>query len=379
MEGWGWHLNAQTHGMSLEGLCSEVRTEIGRVTAPAKGFVLKHPEVATVALVAAPNQERLLTVAEVPELAAVVLEREHQALDYAIHKNRKPAIILGVIFLLAAPFLGVMGGLAFPLVSVSMDAVLPFLEALRLRKRLRQDPAGFLASLDRGLRFKYWLDHRRPHHAWRSWGLVGTWIALFCLQMITGLAASIPAAALVKDRLGAEPWRLMTGPFLHGSVMHLLMNVMGMLALGPLVERMTSPRILLPLWASGALGGSVLSWMLLPGKASVGASGGLMALIGYLAMVGYSFRRDLPREFVRSQVQSIIFIGVLGLLAWQVIDNGAHLGGLILGLGVGWSQGKRSAALPLKEGPGLVLCDGVAVALLVATAAYTTHRLWGPA
>lgn len=367
MEGWGWHQEGRTHGMSLEGLREEVRTEVARVTAPVKGFVVSRPKVPSVALVAVPEDPRLRTVAEVPELAEVTLAREEEALAHLLATQRKPAVISGVLGALAAPFVVMMGALSLPLLMMGLDGVLPFLENRRRLKRLHADPDAFLKDLDLALRFQFWLAVARPGWDWRTWAFTGAWTGLFLLQLVIGLEASVSAAALVKPRLAQEPWRLLTGACLHGSLMHLAMNGLGMLALGPMVERLADRRILAPLWVGGALAGGLVSWAWQPQGASVGASGGLMALIGYLACLGHTHRADLPREFRSNQVRSILTVALLGALAWKVIDNGGHLGGLILGLVAGGVHHLRGTALPLAPSLRLRVLD--VLSLLLAGAA----------
>ena len=63
----------------------------------------------------------------------------------------------------------------------------------------------------------------------------------------------------------------------------------------------------------------------------VGASGGIMGLIGYLAIYGYRRKQQLPPDFLRSMLINIGFIAAFGLVAYQIIDNFAHLGGFLVG------------------------------------------------
>jgi membrane associated rhomboid family serine protease len=48
-----------------------------------------------------------------------------------------------------------------------------------------------------------------------------------------------------------------------------------------------------------ALCGSFFSLFLLPNTTSAGASGGLMGLVGFLAMMGYRRKEKLPRGFFK--------------------------------------------------------------------------------
>ena len=117
---------------------------------------------------------------------------------------------------------------------------------------------------------------------------------------------------------------------LHGSVIHFLMNASTMFALGPLLERGAQRYLLTPVWLAGAVSGSLLSWMATP-TTSVGASGGILAVFTFLLVMGRRRKDRLPPDFANSLIRSLVMIGMLGLLAWGVIDNAAHLGGAFFG------------------------------------------------
>ena len=87
-----------------------------------------------------------------------------------------------------------------------------------------------------------------------------------------------------------------------------------------------------------ALGGGLLSLVLMPNGISVGASGGIVGLIGYLAV--YAFRRSqfISPAFRKSLMINIGFILIYGLVLYQVIDNFGHIGGLITGAAYGFLQ-----------------------------------------
>ncbi|MGI8639159.1 MAG: rhomboid family intramembrane serine protease [Pyrinomonadaceae bacterium] len=86
------------------------------------------------------------------------------------------------------------------------------------------------------------------------------------------------------------------------------------------------------------IGGGLASLVFMPDAKSVGASGGIMGSIGYLAIYGYRRRRQLSPDFLKSMLVNIGFIAAFGLVAYQVVDNFAHLGGLIVGAIYGFIQ-----------------------------------------
>jgi membrane associated rhomboid family serine protease len=60
-----------------------------------------------------------------------------------------------------------------------------------------------------------------------------------------------------------------------------------------------------------------------------------MGLVGFLAVLGYRRRRVLPRGFMKSISLSIALTAGAGLVAYQLVDNAAHLGGLLGGVLLG--------------------------------------------
>src|SRR4029077_3256024 len=158
-------------------------------------------------------------------------------------------------------------------------------------------------------------------------------------------------------------WRLLTCSYLHGSVMHVVANAGGLMMIGRLIEtydrRMRVPLIYLV----SVLGGSVLSTLTFP-QSSVGASGGILGLAGYL-VVNAGRPSSETREWIRRKMLSILGMTVLiGTAAYSFIDNAAHAGGglsgaaLALALGPGRPSDPADAADTLGAAAALVLAAG---------------------
>jgi membrane associated rhomboid family serine protease len=77
-----------------------------------------------------------------------------------------------------------------------------------------------------------------------------------------------------------EWWRLLTCGWLHAGILHWLLNVAGVLALGVGVERAFGWWRTAVIYLLSALAGALASALFLPGVLSVGASGGVFGLIG---------------------------------------------------------------------------------------------------
>ncbi len=170
--------------------------------------------------------------------------------------------------------------------------------------------------------------------------LVGAIIVVTLVQMATGLDKSIEAAGFVKPDFleKGEYWRILTGGALHGGLLHIYFNGQALYGFGNLIEYLSNRAHLAIVFVLAIIGGGLLSLLFLPEGISVGASGGIMGLIGYLAIYGYRRKRQLPPDFLKSMLINIGFIAAFGIIAYQIVDNFGHLGGLLVGAVYGFIQ-----------------------------------------
>ena len=169
---------------------------------------------------------------------------------------------------------------------------------------------------------------------------------------------------------GGEWWRFVTPIFLHGGILHLLMNMYGLWILGPYVERLYGSAKFVFFWVATGVAGVVASYLTVrPGMqlnavsrflfkngdpVSVGASGALFGLIGVLFVFGIKFRHELPDGFKRAfgtGMLPTILLNVFIGFTIPVIDNAAHMGGLLAGAGlaliVGYKRPGESSGVAL--------------------------------
>lgn len=130
-----------------------------------------------------------------------------------------------------------------------------------------------------------------------------------------------------------EWWRLITANYLHGGLLHLAMNSLGLATLGPLIEEAFGSRRLFVLYTVCGVSGFVLSTLVYPMSLSVGASGALYGLLAFAVVYG-RFRagpsaRALVAQLTRWLLFGLIFLFIPG------IDNMAHLGGVLAGAPLG--------------------------------------------
>jgi membrane associated rhomboid family serine protease len=81
---------------------------------------------------------------------------------------------------------------------------------------------------------------------------------------------------------------------LHGGILHIFFNGQALLGFGGLIEYLSNRAHLLIVFVLAIIGGGLCSLFFMPDGNSVGASGGIMGLIGYLAIYGFRRKRQLP-------------------------------------------------------------------------------------
>ena len=70
---------------------------------------------------------------------------------------------------------------------------------------------------------------------------------------------------------------------------------------------------------------------LIPERASVGVSGGLLGLLGFLLVFETLHKRLVPRSARRRLLGALGVTLIIGFIGYQFIDNIAHVGGLLAG------------------------------------------------
>lgn len=124
-----------------------------------------------------------------------------------------------------------------------------------------------------------------------------------------------------------EYWRLVTGGFLHASILHIAFNMYLLYILGQLLEPAIGSVRFAVIYAVSLFAGSFGSLLLEPGVITVGASGAIFGLMG-AAFFEMRHRGMNPFE------TGIGFLIIINLALGLFINNisiGGHLGGLVGG------------------------------------------------
>ena len=163
-------------------------------------------------------------------------------------------------------------------------------------------------------------------------------------------------------------WTLLTAIYLHGSLLHILFNVLWIRQLGPAVQELYGPARLVVIFTVGGVAGFALS-NLVGIPFTIGASGAIFGLLG--AMVAYGRKRGgaFGGLMLRQYGQWALVLFIFGFFMAGV-NNFAHAGGFLGGLLAG-------LVLSPAEYRTETHVERVLAALLVlATAAAFALQLW---
>lgn len=146
----------------------------------------------------------------------------------------------------------------------------------------------------------------------------------------------IKFGALVRDLVWNGDWiRLLTPLFLHAGLLHLSLNIFGLINIGRVLMRFIDKYILLFIFAGGAVTGNLLSLFFSKASLSVGASGGVFSILGALFVYLLWHKREINRmTFNRILINFAVILAIQILFGLQNsnIDNFAHIGGFLGGV-----------------------------------------------
>jgi membrane associated rhomboid family serine protease len=147
-----------------------------------------------------------------------------------------------------------------------------------------------------------------------------------------GIERVLVAGALIPSFVlqGGQWWRIITGAFLHGGLLHIGVNMMSLWFLGHFIEFAVGPwRMLLIYFASLIVSGLAVVYFSNPMVPTVGASGAIFGLFGALFAIGFKLGKrgmELVRANIGILVINLIITFTVPQISWQ-----AHVAGLLAG------------------------------------------------
>lgn len=284
---------------------------------------------------------------------------------------------------------------------------LPSLPDLRARARAIREgaPAPTLAAVDLAERQAVAGGYTQPVRRQMvtqpvvTYGLIASFILIYLLEVATIHPVPLPGCsvdsgsqqycglyaygALASNGFDASTWwRLFSSAFVHDNqdFLHVGFNALAMLWIGRIVEQLYGRLVLLSVFLLTAAFGGVV-WVAAgtlglqsSNSLAVGASGGIMGLVGLLLMLGRLQGRNVPVGIafgIRRYAVTVIVLTLGFGFLFPNVNNVVHVAGLIAGVALGAIIPPllRIGGRDLSNIERVVLGAGVAiggVALLVA-------------
>lgn len=147
--------------------------------------------------------------------------------------------------------------------------------------------------------------------------------------------AWVPELGLSLQGVAEGQWyRLVTSMFLHGSVTHILFNMLSLWWIGGPLEAALGRARYLTLYAVSGLAGSALTYLLAePTQPSLGASGAIFGLFGATGVLMRHLKYDMRPLIILLVINLIFTFAPMFNIAWE-----AHVGGLVGGVLIGYAM-----------------------------------------
>jgi len=176
-------------------------------------------------------------------------------------------------------------------------------------------------------------------------------IIILCFLVFIGTTAVyyishldlIPLLGLQPISFAQQPWTIITDLFVHGSIWHILFNMLTLYFFGTFLIRLVGTRDFLVIYFLGGIVGNLffmlfafLNFFTSPYSIVIGASGAIFALGGTLAILTprlrvFVFPIPVAMPLWAAVIGGFVLVSFEGGVAWQ-----GHLGGLLTGLAAGW-------------------------------------------
>lgn len=211
--------------------------------------------------------------------------------------------------------------------------------ALRILASLPQRRTeAFAAAQADAETFQRQLEHRSATPV--VWSLLVANLAIFVLMMQENVPDTPIAHGQQLIRWGSnagrytlngEWWRLVSSMFLHGGMLHIAFNMIVLVQVGALVERLFGSLRFSLLYLVSGICGSLASVLWNPMVNSVGASGAIFGIIGGLLAFVRNPENGVPptiAKSLRGSITGFLLFNVAAGLIYPYTDNAAHFGGL---------------------------------------------------
>ncbi|MGR4067604.1 rhomboid family intramembrane serine protease [Halomonas sp. LR3S48] len=182
-------------------------------------------------------------------------------------------------------------------------------------------------------------------------GLLGDIVvAMLTVVPVAVVGGGLAFGTLADSLTSGQVWRLLSPAFLHFGWMHLIFNMMWLWYFGRQVETLQGSGRMLTILLVAGIGANLAQYA--TGTVLFGGMSGVdFALLGYVWLMS---RRVPGSGFFVPQMLVVFMLGwmvftmtdMAAAVGFGNVANEAHLGGLVVGLAMGWYYSNRARRLP---------------------------------
>jgi rhomboid protease GluP len=228
--------------------------------------------------------------------------------------------------------------------------------------------------------------HALVPRPWATWTLIGINVAVFVVMVASGVSATSPDGYDIfrwggdfRPDTEDQPWRLLTACFVHVGAFHLLLNMYCLWILGPIAERAVGHSGYVATHLLSGVAGSLASHGFGAQAVGAGASGSVFGLLGLLLAYAVRLPRGtLPPDARKAMLRTGLFNVAINLvvgLSLPMVNNAAHMGGLVGGFLVGLLISRPPTDVDVARRPrraAVALVVGSVVLAIAAGAMWST-------
>lgn len=202
---------------------------------------------------------------------------------------------------------------------------------------------------------------------------------------VVGASALIRMGANSSLRVGElELWRLVTANFLHGSLIHIGMNLAALLSTGAVVERwLGRPATVAVLVVSGVVGQATSVLLALSAgepRVSVGISGAIFGVLGVLLVSSVRYRKQGAGGIrVPASTWVVLLLTNAAISTIPMVDAAAHGGGLVAGAAVALVVSPRPQKKSILAAKHIAMAGIAGIIVVIVSASFlATSLIFGP-
>lgn len=185
--------------------------------------------------------------------------------------------------------------------------------------------------------------------------------------------SAVLLGGLVKGAVWTGPYRMASSFFLHSTPFHLGFNLLALAIIGQNISVIFGRVRLIIILFCSAIMGSIVSLAFSPYETVIGASGGILGLIGAYSVICARCQQQIPGSVSVSRGRVLILLAVQMLFDFIAVgtDIYSHLGGFLFGLLYACDVLRRNTPADAAESSTVEI--GIATCLVLAYAIGLTY------